>query len=169
MEVKSTLFLFSLLLLFSPLAIGGAVGFWATWMGLKRRTLLMAWPRVRAVVLGSEVKHSEYRGLMGSREQAWDLLVDFEYEAGGKTLQSQVSLEVDMPRSAGRADPEGLDDAVAAAKAKIESGFQVHVDPDDHAQVMLPVEPSGWIYFRLVMFGAALAVSLLVLGFVFTS
>lgn len=168
MELNASLFRFSLLLLFSPLCIGGGLGFLATYAGLRRRREMENWPLVQASVIDTEVRQSEYRGTLGSRETAWDLLVNFTFHASGRERTAQVSLEVEVPRG-GRHNPEVVDEAVAAVRYRLGDGFGVRVDPADPDRVALPVEHSNWIYFRLTMFGATTVVSLVALVLAFSS
>ncbi len=168
MELNATLFRFSLLLLFVPVSVGAGIGFVVTLLGLRRRKELAAWVLVQARVRSMSVEHSEYRGVMGTKQTAWDLLVDYEYELSGKLYSAQVSLEVDVP-GGGRADPDVVDNAVTLAKRKFENGFELRVNPADPSTSVIALEDSRWAYFRLIMFGLAVGVSLVVLAFIFSS
>lgn len=169
MPLDDSLFRFSLLMLFVPMLVGGGAGLFATFHGLKRRRAMEKWPPVHARVMETEVRDGEYRGVLGSKEMAWDLVVDYEYEAGGRAYTGQVSLEVAVPRSRKSVAQSEVDEAVDNAKEALTRGLVVHVNPAAPTQSMLPVETSGWAYFRLVLFGSCVAVSVLALAFVFTA
>lgn len=169
MQPDDTLFRFSLLMLFVPVLLGGGFGLMATFSGLRRRRVMAAWPAVRARVSGTEVSQGSYRGLLGSKELAWDLLVEYEYEVSGDPYTGRVSLEVPVPRSRKTVSQEVVDEAVDSVRARLAQGLVLHVNPANPAMSMLAVEASGWVWLRLGLFGAAVAVSVAALGIVFSS
>ncbi|MGE4504089.1 MAG: hypothetical protein AB7D51_01980 [Desulfovibrionaceae bacterium] len=172
MELYPSLFRFSLLLLFVPVLLFSAMGAALTLHGMTRRRALAAWPLARARVLSTSVEVREYRGALGSRERAWDLEIEYEYEARGGLWRGSASREVELPRSVRRspeAHGEALDQAVARAREAIGGGLAVHVDPAAPARSLAPLPGGRGARLRLALFSACALVSAVVLGYVFGS
>lgn len=169
MELYPSLFRFSLLMLFVPVLMGAGAGAVVTAMGIRRRRQLEAWPTATARVTATEVEAGEYRGPMFVKKPVWDLLVTYEYDAGGELFRARTSLELQVPRRRGGVDPDDVDEAASQARAALAEGLLIHVDPADPATSALPLEGAHFSLVRLGLFLAASGVSLAALIYVFTS
>ena len=159
---------FGVLALFVPLAMGCLFGLGFSVLGLLRWRKLRRWAPVAARVLDLDLETSEYRGALGRRIEAYDLVVRYGYQAGGVEYEAAIRQEIDVPRVGGRALPEHLESALERDSAQYASGeMTIFVDPADPAMSGQRLASGRliWLMFIIFLLGAvgftALSVALL--------